>query len=51
MMDYAVDAGWADQLVRALIEIAKGRPQPEVIARSALERAGIWDHQVDLWEG
>lgn len=50
MMEYAVDVGWADGLVRALSEIASGRRHAEDIARKALERAGLWPpSQLDLF--
>lgn len=51
ILDYAVDAGWADGLVRALEDVAQGRRNPQEIARRALERAGLWPpSQLQLFE-
>ncbi len=46
----AVDAGWADRLVRALAQIASGKEEPEGIALRALEDAGLRSvqHRLEL---
>lgn len=50
LLDYAVDAGWADQLVRALERIAMGRTNPQEIAIRALQKAGLWPpSQLQWW--
>jgi hypothetical protein len=37
VLDYAVDIGWADELVRALEVIAKGAPDARELARMVLQ--------------
>lgn len=37
----AVDAGWADGLLTALVEIADGKAPAQDIARAALVKAGV----------
>ncbi len=52
MLEYAVDAGWADGLVRALVDVAEGRKHHQEIARRALEKAGLWPaSQLTWWDG
>lgn len=51
VLDHAVDAGWADQLVRALEQIAQGRKHPQDIAIRALQHAGLWPlRQMQWWD-
>lgn len=50
--EYAVDAGWADILVRALVDIAEGRKHPQELAVRALQKAGLWPpSQLNFWDG
>ncbi len=52
LLEHAVDAGWADQLVRALELIADGRKHPQEIAIRALQKAGLWPpRQLQWWDG
>lgn len=52
LLEHAVDAGWADILVRALVDIAEGRTHPQERAVRALQQAGMWPpSQLQFWDG
>ena len=52
LQEYAVDAGWADILVRALVDIAEGRKHPQELAVRASQKAGLWPpSQLNFWDG
>ncbi len=52
LREYAVDAGWADILVRALADIASGHKHPQERATRALHEAGLGPPSpLQFWEG
>jgi hypothetical protein len=52
LREYAVDAGWADILVRALADIASGPKHPQERATRALYEAGLGPPSpLPFWEG